>query len=69
MRYIASFLVLSGIVSARTRFFSLDIADRLLAPDGHLRSVVTVNGSTPGPLIYAEKGDQIMVNVTNHLQV
>ncbi|CAG8457300.1 4096_t:CDS:10 [Scutellospora calospora] len=38
-----------------------------LAPDGISRNVWAVNGQYPGPIILANKGDQIMYNVINNL--
>ncbi|KAJ4771301.1 Laccase [Rhynchospora pubera] len=34
----------------------------------HVKPIVTVNGSFPGPTIYAREGDRVIVNVTNHVQ-
>ncbi|KAF8521280.1 laccase [Hysterangium stoloniferum] len=60
-------ILLFGIVFARTRYYSFEIADGLVSPDGFQRSAVTVNNITPGPCITAQKGDSIMVNVSNRL--
>lgn len=30
----------------------------------HEKAMVTVNGSYPGPTIYAREGDRVIVNVT-----
>jgi iron transport multicopper oxidase len=38
-----------------------------VAPDGFLRSVVSANGTYPGPLITATKGDTLRVTVHNKL--
>uniref|UniRef100_A0A0D3ERL4 Laccase n=1 Tax=Oryza barthii TaxID=65489 RepID=A0A0D3ERL4_9ORYZ len=34
----------------------------------HEKAMVTVNGSYPGPTIYAREGDRVIVNVTNHVK-
>lgn len=68
MRFLRFLLIFPELVAARDRFFSLNIADRFVAPDGFPRSAVTVNGLTPGPLISAETGDRLLIKVTNHLQ-
>jgi laccase len=34
----------------------------------HAKSMVTVNGSYPGPTIYAREGDRVVVRVTNRVQ-
>ncbi|CAG8611147.1 33753_t:CDS:10, partial [Racocetra persica] len=39
-----------------------------LAPDGYKRKVWAVNGQYPGPLIYINKGDRVLINVTNNLE-
>ncbi|KAH8913688.1 multicopper oxidase [Atractiella rhizophila] len=37
------------------------------APDGYSRNLITINGLTPGPLIEANVGDTVIVNITNTL--
>jgi len=38
-------------------------------PDGQFeREVIGVNGQWPPPIIYADKGDQMVVNVVNNLK-
>lgn len=37
------------------------------APDGYTRPVIGINGKWPCPNIYATKGDQIVVHLTNKL--
>ncbi|CAI2188453.1 18523_t:CDS:2, partial [Funneliformis geosporum] len=37
-------------------------------PDGYVRSVYTINGKTPGPTIYAIKGDWVLIPVTNNIK-
>ncbi|KAE8341940.1 hypothetical protein BDV24DRAFT_150735 [Aspergillus arachidicola] len=51
-----------------TREYWLDIDEIAAAPDGYLRTVMAINGSIPGPTIYADWGDYVVVHVTNHLQ-
>ncbi|KAE8322351.1 Cupredoxin [Aspergillus sergii] len=50
-----------------TREYWLDIDEIAAAPDGYLRTVMAINGSIPGPTIYADWGDHVVVHVTNHL--
>ena len=38
-----------------------------IAPDGFTRSAALVDGVFPGPLLKANKGDTIVVNVVNNL--
>ncbi|KAJ3785065.1 Cu-oxidase-domain-containing protein [Lentinula aff. detonsa] len=46
---------------------TLDIINAVGAPDGFSRSMVTANGTYPGPLITANKGDTLVVTVNNKL--
>ncbi|KAJ7083793.1 Cupredoxin [Mycena epipterygia] len=46
---------------------TLDIVNAVLAPDGFTRSTVTANGTFPGPVIRAMKGDTLRVTVNNKL--
>ncbi|KAF8890416.1 Cupredoxin [Infundibulicybe gibba] len=46
---------------------TLDIVNTNLAPDGFSRSVVTANGTYPGPPITAVKGQTLRVKVNNKL--
>ncbi|OCB85491.1 laccase [Sanghuangporus baumii] len=48
--------------------YALSIVNEVVAPDGFPRSVVTANGSIPGPLISANIDDRLLVNVTNYLE-
>ncbi|KAK7438178.1 hypothetical protein VKT23_018108 [Stygiomarasmius scandens] len=46
---------------------TLDIVNAQGAPDGFSRSMVTANGTYPGPTIVAKKGDTLVVTVNNLL--
>ncbi|KAH8925866.1 multicopper oxidase [Atractiella rhizophila] len=50
-----------------TRSYDWLIAAQTAAPDGYTRTLITINGLTPGPLIEANVGDTIIVNITNTL--
>ncbi|XP_044716387.1 multicopper oxidase domain-containing protein [Hirsutella rhossiliensis] len=50
-----------------TREYWLDISDVIIAPDGVPRTAMAVNGSMPGPTIFADWGDTVIVHVTNSL--
>ncbi|EIM92984.1 laccase subfamily 2 [Stereum hirsutum FP-91666 SS1] len=52
---------------AETKDVTLNVVNANLAPDGFNRSMVTVNGTYPGPLITANKGDTLSVTVNNQL--
>lgn len=40
-----------------------------MAPDGYERYVLTFNGTVPGPAIIADWGDNLVIHVTNNLEV
>ncbi|KAJ5239913.1 hypothetical protein N7468_004532 [Penicillium chermesinum] len=50
-----------------TREYWLAIDELNLAPDGVSRPVMAVNGTIPGPTIYADWGDEVVIHVTNNL--
>ncbi|CAB4427504.1 unnamed protein product [Rhizophagus irregularis] len=49
-----------------TRYYQLTLKKVKMSPDGFERTVWSVNGQHPGPLIQANKGDRLVINVTNH---
>ncbi|KAK1752643.1 multicopper like protein [Echria macrotheca] len=50
-----------------TRHFDLIISEGQGWPDGVVRDMLFINGKFPGPLIEANMGDRLVVNVTNQL--
>ncbi|TID18280.1 laccase-like multicopper oxidase [Venturia nashicola] len=50
-----------------TREYWLDLIQVTLSPDGVPRTVLTVNGTMPGPTLTADWGDFIIVHVRNSL--
>lgn len=50
-----------------TREYWFDVDELNLAPDGFSRPVMAVNKTIPGPTIFADWGDWVVVHVTNHL--
>lgn len=50
-----------------TREYWLDIKQVTLAPDGYSRPVWTINGTMPGPTLFADWGDWVVIHVTNNL--
>lgn len=50
-----------------TREYWFDVNEVTLAPDGFPRPVMAVNKTIPGPTVYADWGDWVVVHVTNHL--
>ncbi|KAI0437191.1 multicopper oxidase-domain-containing protein [Xylaria telfairii] len=51
-----------------TRRYDFNISRGVVAPDGYEKRVILVNGQFPGPLIEANWGDYIEVNVYNNLE-
>ncbi|KAJ5887795.1 hypothetical protein N7495_007836 [Penicillium taxi] len=50
-----------------TREYWLSLNEVTVSPDGVARSAMAVNGSIPGPTIFADWGDNVIVHVTNNL--
>lgn len=50
-----------------TREYWLELTDVTVAPDGFSRSAMAVNGSIPGPTLFADWGDTVVVHVINSL--
>ncbi|RHZ82443.1 hypothetical protein Glove_109g296 [Diversispora epigaea] len=53
--------------SPKTRYYHFELKVIKLSPDGFERPVWSVDGQYPGPLIQANKGDRLVINVTNNL--
>ena len=63
-------LVLAAILPsalAVDRVYQFNVANGLVSPDGFSRQAVLVNGIYPGTTITANKGDRLILNVTNNL--
>lgn len=58
---------LARLASAATVSTDLTIANANLAPDGFTRSTVVANGQFPAPLISANVGDNLLINVHDNL--
>ncbi|KAI3112891.1 CAZyme family AA1 [Penicillium roqueforti] len=50
-----------------TREYWLNVEELVAAPDGFSRPVMAVNGTIPGPTIFADWGDEVVIHVTNSL--
>ncbi|PON97269.1 Laccase [Trema orientale] len=48
-----------------TKFYDFKVQTRSVTKLCHSKDIVTINGMFPGPVIYAEEGDGIIVKVTN----
>ncbi|KAJ6592846.1 Cupredoxin [Mycena capillaripes] len=58
---------LAATVVPSTKHYTLDIVNGPLAPDGFPRIGVLANGTFPGPVLTATKGQKIVVQVNNKL--
>ncbi|KAJ7324013.1 Cupredoxin [Mycena albidolilacea] len=56
-----------GLAASVIRDYTLDIVNGPLAPDGFPRIGVLANGTFPGPVLTANKGDTLRVRVNNKL--
>ena len=50
-----------------TREYNFTLSEIQLSPDGVFRTMVVINGRFPGPLIRANMGDRLVINVQNSL--
>ncbi|KAL4861268.1 hypothetical protein BDV12DRAFT_191196 [Aspergillus spectabilis] len=50
-----------------TREYWLEVDEMLGAPDGFERHVMAINGTIPGPTLYADWGDEVVIHVRNYL--
>ncbi len=50
-----------------TREYNFTLAEIQLSPDGVFRTMIAINGRFPGPLIRANMGDRLVINVQNNL--
>ncbi|KAK7419376.1 hypothetical protein QQX98_003328 [Neonectria punicea] len=56
-----------AVDTGNTREYWLELTDVTVAPDGVSRSAMAVNGSIPGPTLFADWGDTVVIHVTNSL--
>lgn len=54
--------------AATTRFYEFQVQNTTITKLCQRRSIITVNGQFPGPTIYAQDGDRVIVRVTNAMQ-
>ncbi|CAG7948550.1 unnamed protein product [Penicillium nalgiovense] len=50
-----------------TREYWLNVEELVAAPDGFSRPVMAMNGTIPGPTIFADWGDWVVIHVKNNL--
>ena len=58
----------SGLSALSGTSFDLDIANAKISLDGKLGHAILVNGHLPAPLLRWREGEEITLNVTNHLE-
>ncbi|KAJ7241454.1 laccase 2 precursor [Mycena rebaudengoi] len=66
----ATFLILSalsGTYAALGPSGTLNVANKVISPDGFVRPAVLAGGTFPGPLIKGKKGDRFQINVVDNL--
>ncbi|KAF7196566.1 Laccase 1 [Pseudocercospora fuligena] len=67
----SSFLVcalgLCSYASAKTVYFAIEVAWGQVAPDGYSRAGILVNGTSPGPALIVDQGDDVQFYVRNRL--
>ncbi|KAJ5142146.1 CAZyme family AA1 [Penicillium atrosanguineum] len=54
--------------TGKTLEYWFDIDEVTISPDGFARPVMAVNGTIPGPTLYANWGDYVVIHVTSHLE-
>src|ERR1044072_6216063 len=62
------FLPLDPTPEPITRYYNLTFSRVNLAPDGFTREVWAANGQYPGPMIRANRGDRLVINIANGLK-
>ncbi|KAJ7636512.1 Cu-oxidase-domain-containing protein [Roridomyces roridus] len=71
MQPLASLLLLAALnvhpASAALKEYTLDVVNAPIAPDGFNRIGILANGTFPGPLLTANKGDTVKVTFNNKL--
>ncbi|PSR98165.1 Laccase-11 like, partial [Actinidia chinensis var. chinensis] len=65
---ITFFIFLSSSASEAFKKYDFNIQVKNVSRLCNAKPIVTVNGMFPGPTVYVREGDQVLVNVTNHVQ-
>jgi len=65
--YFSPFVHLPFTDKPVTRYYNLKLSKTKASPDGFERLVSVANDIHPGPILRANKGDEIVVNVMNYL--
>jgi iron transport multicopper oxidase len=67
MRLSLLLLSFSPLVLGALRRFTLNINNRVVAPDGFSRNAILPNGTFPGPTFFVNKGDSVDIALVNQL--
>ncbi|KAB1202100.1 L-ascorbate oxidase [Morella rubra] len=62
-----SLVTVLNSAEAKTHFHKWELKYAFKSPDCYKKLAVTINGDSPGPTIYAQQGDTIVVEVNNTL--
>ena len=54
-------------VMAGTQFYDWEVRYAYKSPDCYKKLGMTINGESPGPTIYAQQGDTVVVKLTNSM--
>lgn len=54
-------------VEARTRHHKWEVKYEYKSPDCYKKLIITINGRSPGPTIFAQQGDTVVVQLKNSL--
>jgi iron transport multicopper oxidase len=65
-RALAALAAVPAVLAANVNV-QMNIVNAAVSPDGFSRQAVLVNGVYPGTTIFANKGDTLLLNVSNQL--
>lgn len=66
---LGSVLAAGSLVNAATRQFSIEASWATGAPDGFERQVILVNGTSPGPALIVDQGDDVEVRFSTIVRI
>ncbi|EPQ54039.1 laccase [Gloeophyllum trabeum ATCC 11539] len=66
--FVSALVLATGVLAKKHEHIrDLQVVNKYIAPDGHNRSTVLVDGVFPGPLIAGEKGHRFLLNAVDKL--
>ncbi|KAK9764021.1 hypothetical protein K7432_008838 [Basidiobolus ranarum] len=68
--FVLAILVLSvfPVIDAANVYYEFNVTYGFRSPDCCQRSMLLVNGGSPGPTIFAAQGDKLVITVNNHME-